>query len=1268
MNRNSLLFVVFVFLFVNQLQAGALLGGDVRYRYLDNKRYEINISVYRDCRGIPLNTAPPMLVYNDSFELALSPTRVRIDVIKSSLCSSGCPSGQGVERNVYLDTIDFSQGVYQRFGTANRPLVYFAFNSCCRNSGITTYPPGNMFVEAMLNLYHATLTSKPVSFNDYVAAVETYLYCQQTFNYSYRTAAVFTFDSLSYQLVKPKEDKNQEASYDLSKPISYYCGNPNINSCQSNTLLNPVRGFTFNPLNGNLLATPARCDEVGTLVGRVNCYRRSGDSTILMGYMKRDQMFIVLRFFDNNLPYISKNKDYTIKAREKFCVDIPIKDDKSSLQTLSDTVQVQLIEAPAFGSLSLLDSNAREKTLHYCWTPTDQDYLSQSKSDFFFRAYEKRCTIFKINSIVNTIQFTVTAPDSICQVKVRTFEDRNKNGVKDGNENYSKARFFMDNKTNYTLYETDSLGQLILNPFYGKLTIGIPAQLDRYSSLSDQVLQTYFDSSYVLDLPYYRRYGLKGKVYNDKNKNCVFDAGDAAIANEKVFLKGNQRLVFTDLNGDYFIQAPSGSEQLQVNALGAYTPNCTATYSVQMKIDTVQTGFDFPMTRKSVFKDLSVEILTKSHVKQNQVLLQNIKVSNLGNKTEKNVLISLSTSQKLIDFKSSKTTYFSADTIFWIADSIQPNTSILIPFEFRLSKDSFLNNSSMCYLATLQADSVRTNNQFRVCEIFSDTNLAHAFKISKNPVKVNDQDLRMTYKVSFRDKVLNHSYLILNDSLDASKFDLSSLQLMDNPNGFKVNLIDHVLYAEYYGNVSAGTEFGFVYSIDLKPEFKSGFMVYNAANWFVDNNKTPQRTRAINETESAIKIDLLNDSGYCLGDLINLPVSALYLPNSNFKVYLSDSFGSFSNQTLILDTFVSKRNSILSAKIPYAMKPGRGYKLKVVSDNPKTQSFEADFKQSLSFYGLPAVTLGSNLIQGKICANDTLKFFATGADSFVYLYNTYQLGQFSKNKNSFYFIPSSNGKLQVATKDLNACIAFSNEIPFAINALPNVKLLSNKELCSGGQLDLDLTGANTYSLYQNGLFLAGNLSSGIRKSPLLNANTGYQLIGRDTNNCVNTDSVNIVVNPLPFKPVIYANKNYLQSNYSIGNQWFSSSVKIDSAIAQTFYPPVNGSYAVEYTNNKGCKAVSDLYEFRYYSVNSTNYSNLFKVYPNPSTGVLMFENLGTDNFLLQIYASDGQLVYEAGQLKQGLNEINLEHLSKGVYSVLLNHKDIHLSLLISLMP
>jgi hypothetical protein len=175
---------------------------------------------------------------------------------------------------------------------------------------------------------------------------------------------------------------------------------------------------------------------------------------------------------------------------------------------------------------------------------------------------------------------------------------------------------------------------------------------------------------------------------------------------------------------------------------------------------------------------------------------------------------------------------------------------------------------------------------------------------------------------------------------------------------------------------------------------------------------------------------------------------------------------------------------------------------------------------------------------------------------------------------------------------------------------------------------------------------------------VLNTNTGYKLIGRDANNCVNSDSVTIVVNPLPFKPVIYANKNYLQSNYSTGNQWFSRAVKIDSAIAQTFYPPVNGSYAVEYTNSKGCKAISDVYDFRYYSLTSANYKKQFNIYPNPIArqGKLFFEKPVSG--LIQIYDVLGQKVFEQNASSEGINFIELDLNTTGLYWIKLGREGV----------
>lgn len=68
MRRLHFLIAILINLLVNQLQAGALLGADVRYRYLSGKKYEVCIALYRDCRGIPLSNPNNVYVYNDLFK------------------------------------------------------------------------------------------------------------------------------------------------------------------------------------------------------------------------------------------------------------------------------------------------------------------------------------------------------------------------------------------------------------------------------------------------------------------------------------------------------------------------------------------------------------------------------------------------------------------------------------------------------------------------------------------------------------------------------------------------------------------------------------------------------------------------------------------------------------------------------------------------------------------------------------------------------------------------------------------------------------------------------------------------------------------------------------------------------------------------------------------------------------------------------------------------------------------------------------------------
>ncbi|MFM6982929.1 MAG: hypothetical protein ACKOXF_02270, partial [Chitinophagaceae bacterium] len=880
--------LLLAFAFVcEHLYAGSFIGGDIRYRHLSAKRYEVTVAVYRDCRGIGLNSPPRTVVYNDSFEIVLSLTRVKIEEIKGAACTGGCvtntPSNQGDEKHTFLDTVDFSSGAYTLFGTQARPLVYFAFEQCCRNSAITTYAPGNMFVDAMLNLYYANQNNARIGFNDFLIPAETYISCMQTHNSSYRTEPYQSNDSLVYEMVRAKESKTTEANYDPYKPLTYYCGNPNTFTCQPNTTLNPVRGFYFNSSNGNLMTTPVLCVEVGTMVCRVSIYRRSGNTAVLVGYMKRDYNFIVGPSPGERVPYIQKNRDYTIKAREQFCVDIPVKDDKDVLQTLSDTVLITMIKSPVYGTLSLLDSNAREKTLHYCWTPTDADYLSRKTDDIFFYADQKNCLMLKKHGLSTSVQFKVVAPDSLCTIRIKTYEDKNKNGRKDGNESYSSALIFAQRQAIYTPYYTDSTGNLIIQPFYGQFSIGIQEQLEIVAAGAPFKLFAKFDSSYVVELGYIRRAGIKGRVFEDKNNNCVFDGNDVPLAQQNIVVNQFNRMGISDSKGYYFIQTSPAIVNLKLSETSGYQVICNGNYQLQMPSDTVITGVDFPVRKRNAWKDLSVEVVSKPHVTQNQFLAQEIKITNNGYATQKYVTIKLNASRRLPEFKSSSTVYKVADTFLWVIDSIRPQSTKSIQFEVRMNKDTFRNGESICYTSWLYEDSVLSNNRFRFCENIIDSVYVPQLKVSKNPLRVHDLDNTLCYQLSYSDNSANHNFIILKDTLDDDVFDLKSFRLQSLSPGLKVNLLDNVLIADYTGTIVAGTEIFVKYSVALKTPFAKEIKVVNSCFSKADNDSFYRTQTVSNTTQSAIRIEALSDTIYCPGETMILPLKLRFNPDRNYR-------------------------------------------------------------------------------------------------------------------------------------------------------------------------------------------------------------------------------------------------------------------------------------------------------------------------------------------------------------------------------------------------
>jgi uncharacterized repeat protein (TIGR01451 family) len=106
---------------------------------------------------------------------------------------------------------------------------------------------------------------------------------------------------------------------------------------------------------------------------------------------------------------------------------------------------------------------------------------------------------------------------------------------------------------------------------------------------------------------------ISGKVYQDLNGNCVPDANELGIANRPVFLNGGDFYTYSDTNGNYSLNVPTGNFALEHFVPQYYNVSCPSTgvYNVviQNQADTSANN-NFSDTLLYYCSDLKVDIGT----------------------------------------------------------------------------------------------------------------------------------------------------------------------------------------------------------------------------------------------------------------------------------------------------------------------------------------------------------------------------------------------------------------------------------------------------------------------------------------------------------------------------------------------------------------------------------------------------------------------------------------------------------------------------------
>lgn len=143
---------------------------------------------------------------------------------------------------------------------------------------------------------------------------------------------------------------------------------------------------------------------------------------------------------------------------------------------------------------------------------------------------------------------------------------------------------------------------------------------------------------------------IKGKVYHDANNNCTLDASETGIENIMMHLNGHG-YSFTDANGDYSFQAPTGTYTLSQEVKSIYPmSSCqTKTYTVNVTASSGCTQtFNFADSLIPTH-DLFLATMSESGsaIVPGEIYTQRVLIKNLGNVVEANGKIGYSHDNQL---------------------------------------------------------------------------------------------------------------------------------------------------------------------------------------------------------------------------------------------------------------------------------------------------------------------------------------------------------------------------------------------------------------------------------------------------------------------------------------------------------------------------------------------------------------------------------------------------------------------------------------------
>ncbi|MCX6335396.1 MAG: FG-GAP-like repeat-containing protein [Bacteroidia bacterium] len=336
-------------------------------------------------------------------------------------------------------------------------------------------------------------------------------------------------------------------------------------------------------------------------------------------------------------------------------------------------------------------------------------------------------------------------------------------------------------------------------------------------------------------------------------------------------------------------------------------------------------------------------------------------------------------------------------------------------------------------------------------------------------------------------------------------------------------------------------------------------------------------------------------------DSITKEVIVAAIPNSAISVNGKTTFCKGDSVQLLVDhnplyTYQWKldNNDLVNSDTNlYVVKANSGaYSIKVSNSLANCISTSGQTNVTVNPIPVSPYISASGPIQ--FCQGDSVALSVTNTAGYTY---QWKLNGGAVGSNSPQFVAKNSGNYNLVVSNANGCsVASTNSIDVTVHPLPsvsNISLSGPSIFCQGGSVTLSVPSTTGYNYNWRDEY--GLISDESTNSYITDLSGTYQLEISNSSGCsVKTSSVNVVVKPSPYKPVIES------VNYEAGNcpgeniirlnasqnvpeyqyLWYKDGLPIQNETLSNLELFEQGNYKLE-ASLSGCKSESDIFSISF---------------------------------------------------------------------------------------